>query len=289
MQVEVYGLIYKITNNINGKVYIGQTTTDFGRRYSAIKWWRACRNLHLKYSVEKYGSENFTIDKKIDIAISKEQLDEKEIYWIKFFKSTNPKRGYNQRNGGANGSPTKETLARITKANIRNALRRKGLLRSTEICLNIKKAKHELFIQRFTNQYSKTIQDLLNQNIRKRDICIKCDISMWQLDKIINVYSLRYESSSSMKGNFGKKHHSFGKHNTIESKTKISDTANEKREVKYGKEIENINKMLKDKVSISEISRVYGCGRSTMRKVIKHYGLESFGFNVKKHKIAQAD
>ena len=35
MDKEVYGIIYKIENLVNGKVYIGQTTRSFNKRYSA--------------------------------------------------------------------------------------------------------------------------------------------------------------------------------------------------------------------------------------------------------------
>lgn len=87
-------IVYKVTNRINGKVYIGQTKRTLQRR------WRqhcnpnciSCLSLHR--AIMKYGSENFTVE-QIGVACSKEELDAKEIYWIKFYDSMNPEKGYN--------------------------------------------------------------------------------------------------------------------------------------------------------------------------------------------------
>ena len=82
-----YGIIYKITNKLNNKVYIGQTTRKLGfdRRYS-YNLYRNTKNAHLKSSIDKYGIDNFEINKMFDVAYSKEELDEKEKYWIKYYK-----------------------------------------------------------------------------------------------------------------------------------------------------------------------------------------------------------
>lgn len=94
-------IIYKITNLVNNKVYIGQTTKDLEYR---IK-------MHLKESktnkterpflnaLRKYGIENFKKE-IIDTASSLEELDEKEIKWINFYDSTNREKGYNIFHGG---------------------------------------------------------------------------------------------------------------------------------------------------------------------------------------------
>ena len=97
------GYIYKITNTINDKIYIGQTN------YSIKKRWKdhvvAARNLSRKYplylAMYKYGVENFTIEviEECDNSI----LNEREIYWIKYYNSY--KHGYNATIGGL-GKPT---------------------------------------------------------------------------------------------------------------------------------------------------------------------------------------
>lgn len=54
--------VYKITNKINGKIYIGSTTTPFSLRFGQHKsQLRGNRhfNPHLQYSWNKYGESNF--------------------------------------------------------------------------------------------------------------------------------------------------------------------------------------------------------------------------------------
>lgn len=91
-------IIYKITNKINGKVYIGQTTLTINRRwyYHCYKS-SGCTFLHR--AIEKYGAENFTIE-QVDAANNKFELDQKEQFWIQHYNSLTPN-GYNLKTGGA--------------------------------------------------------------------------------------------------------------------------------------------------------------------------------------------
>ena len=107
--LEVYGIIYKITNKVNGKVYIGQTIQEngFDDRYGG-NLEKNTKNQHLKSSIQKYGIDNFDICEVLeiikiwDIAHNQKELDEKETYWIKYYDSTNPDNGYNIEGGGKN-------------------------------------------------------------------------------------------------------------------------------------------------------------------------------------------
>lgn len=112
--LKFYGIIYKITNQINNKVYIGQTKNKFKRRYPAGKWWKYSKNEHLKNSVKKYGIVNFTAD-IIDYAFSKEELDIKEKSYIILYKSNNRLYGYNNDSGGHNGTHSKETRKKLSE------------------------------------------------------------------------------------------------------------------------------------------------------------------------------
>lgn len=99
--LEVYGIIYKIENLVNGRVYIGQTTNKngFDGRYNNDLYNRT-HNKHLKYSINKYGLDNFNINKVLDIAFSQKELDIKEKCWIRIYDSIN--NGYNIASGGGN-------------------------------------------------------------------------------------------------------------------------------------------------------------------------------------------
>jgi len=98
--IERYGVIYKITNTINNKVYIGQTTRSFNIRYhNNIKKYT---NIYLKRSIDKYGIDNFLIEEEFDVAYSKEELNEKEKKYIELFNSNDYNFGYNLKSGGDN-------------------------------------------------------------------------------------------------------------------------------------------------------------------------------------------
>lgn len=89
--------IYKITNNINNKVYVGQTARTFEGRMAEHQ--RHSRTA-IDKAIKKYGIENFTIE-VIDQADSINELNKLEIKWISHYDSMTSK-GYNQCIGGEN-------------------------------------------------------------------------------------------------------------------------------------------------------------------------------------------
>lgn len=101
-----YGYIYKITNLINNKIYIGQTICSLKRRWNKHIHDGGCVYLHS--AILKYGKENFKME-EIEYVL-KEQLDEREIYWIKYYNSTNKEVGYNLLPGGKLGRKEKYRL-----------------------------------------------------------------------------------------------------------------------------------------------------------------------------------
>lgn len=77
-----YGIIYKITNNITNKVYIGQTRFSVEKRFTAhvkAALRRQTSYTHIQLAIRKYGPNNFSII-QIDEAYSQEELNEKEKY-----------------------------------------------------------------------------------------------------------------------------------------------------------------------------------------------------------------
>ena len=89
------GYIYKITNNVNGKVYIGQTFRNVAQRFS--EHIRMSRKEVIGYesllyrAIKKYGEKAFSVEtiEKCD----DEKLNEREIFWIEHFRSCG--QGYN--------------------------------------------------------------------------------------------------------------------------------------------------------------------------------------------------
>jgi group I intron endonuclease len=96
MENKIYGVIYKITNLINRKVYIGQTKQKLRQRWSGHKYCSKnnTNNMNISKAIKKYGPENFTIE-KIDEADSFESLNLLEEYYIKEYNSCDKKFGYN--------------------------------------------------------------------------------------------------------------------------------------------------------------------------------------------------
>lgn len=136
-KTEIYGYIYTIRNKINNKLYIGQTTDNFDRRYSR-NVEKYTSNKHLKNSIKKYGLENFEIDKEFDIAYSQEELNKLECLYINIYNTTNQKYGYNKMYGGSNGKPTAEALKHMSEA-------RKGIKFTEEAKRNMSEARKGRF------------------------------------------------------------------------------------------------------------------------------------------------
>lgn len=112
--------IYKITNNINGKVYVGQSN-DIHRRwnqhsseYEQNRW--SDKPLYKAFS--KYGLQNFTFS--ILEECSLEDLDKREEYWIKKLNSLVHHNGYNIRSGGEGNSGENHPRHRLTEDDVRD-------------------------------------------------------------------------------------------------------------------------------------------------------------------------
>lgn len=87
--------IYKITNIQNNKVYIGQSIRPIEQRFHRhIN--DAMNNIldtHFARAIRKYGKENFIIE-EIDTALTQDELNKKEQYWIQYYNSVID--GYNE-------------------------------------------------------------------------------------------------------------------------------------------------------------------------------------------------
>ncbi|MBT7350516.1 GIY-YIG nuclease family protein [candidate division WWE3 bacterium] len=94
-------LIYKTTNKINGKFYIGQQVGDDEEYIGSGKL--------IKSAIEKYGKESFTKD-ILEECATRDEMNEREIYWIDKLKSLTPN-GYNIHPGGYGGYNEQAVIA----------------------------------------------------------------------------------------------------------------------------------------------------------------------------------
>ena len=93
--------VYKITNKVNGKIYIGQTSRSIEERFFEHKRdaFRETNSKRPLYSaIRKYGIDAFSIE----LIEETENPLEREKYWIEYFGSF--KNGYNATVGGEGGS-----------------------------------------------------------------------------------------------------------------------------------------------------------------------------------------
>ena len=107
--------VYKHTNTVNGKVYIGITSWTWQKR-----WYnRYKKNNYFHSSIVKYGDSAFTHE-VLYKDLTLEEAKEKEIELINKYNSSNPYYGYNHSSGGDahyGCRHTKETKLKISLAN----------------------------------------------------------------------------------------------------------------------------------------------------------------------------
>jgi len=94
--------VYKITNIVNNKIYIGYTKNKIDVRLRGhFKKAKIYRNHKFSNAILKYGQINFIIEPIFESFDKKEAL-EKEIFFIKEYDSI--KKGYNISTGGESGA-----------------------------------------------------------------------------------------------------------------------------------------------------------------------------------------
>lgn len=158
-------VIYKVKNKINGKIYIGQTIRDLDKRISGHIRESKLEggNKPFVNAIKKYGIENFEWE-IIDEATSLDELDEKEIYWIKQLNSITPN-GYNILGGGQKNRMrmASECLSKIISDGLKKSEKWQKTLNSVEYQEKIKK-----FSQEHKNKIGqKNVTRLIEQNKNK--------------------------------------------------------------------------------------------------------------------------
>ena len=138
----MYGYIYKTTNLLNNLIYIGQKHAN-----KFILTYLGSGKI-LRRAIKEYGKENFKVE-LIEWVATPELLDEREIYWIKYYKATDRTIGYNICEGGKvnrtmvgsnnpfyNKKHSVETIEKIKEANLNKVPWNKGLTKYTDSRVN---------------------------------------------------------------------------------------------------------------------------------------------------------
>ena len=105
-------IIYKLWNEVNDKLYIGQTT-DLSKRARNGRGYSGCS--HLYHAIQQYGWDVFHYEVLAECE-SQEEANTLEIYYISFYDTTNSNKGYNLSSGGAVKTTNIETKEKISKS-----------------------------------------------------------------------------------------------------------------------------------------------------------------------------
>ena len=115
-EIEPFGYIYKVTNTINGKIYIGQHQGTFVDTYKGS-------GTYIRRAIRKYGWDNFKVEPIEFIYTNIDDLNTAEIHYINLYNSMDKSIGYNL-NGGGKGMlhyyPSESTIQKLRLAQLGN-------------------------------------------------------------------------------------------------------------------------------------------------------------------------
>jgi group I intron endonuclease len=126
--------VYKTTNTINGKIYIGKDVRDRAHYLGSGEL--------LRRAIKKYGKENFQKE-IIEVCSTMEELSEREKYWIEKYDSRNFKIGYNITEGGTGGD-TYTNNPNLPEIKKKISEKMKGRVMTPEHIENLKKAHYSM-------------------------------------------------------------------------------------------------------------------------------------------------
>ena len=125
-------IIYKHTNKINQKSYIGQTCQKPNERWRKGQGYH--RSTKFYNAIQKYGWNNFEHDIIEENILTREEADQREKYWIQYYNSI--ENGYNISVGGT--GMTSEQAKQYNQENWNNN-KFKAIFCKPVICLNTQK------------------------------------------------------------------------------------------------------------------------------------------------------
>jgi group I intron endonuclease len=159
-------IIYKITNNINNKVYIGQTIESIKKRWSRHTWNCTIKRnaMAITSAIIKYGKENFIIE-QIDIAKCIEELNEKEIYYIDLYNSMSPN-GYNLATGGGNRRLSEATKRKISESNKGRIVSEETRKKQSDSHKGVKLSDERRLKMSISNKGKKPSENTINASIK---------------------------------------------------------------------------------------------------------------------------
>ena len=160
-----FGYVYRTTNLINGKLYIGIRKGKWKSSYYGS-------GVLLKKALSKYGINNFKVE-LIEFCIDRDALSEREVYWINYYNSRVT--GYNIDGGGKSrdvSDNTKEKLSKAHKGKILTEKHKENIIKANKLKRHTQEAKikmSETRLGRTHTDYTKKLigSKSVNRNWKK--------------------------------------------------------------------------------------------------------------------------
>lgn len=274
--------IYKITNVLNNKIYIGQTNNP-NLRWSQHKSSAKYNNNPqvITRALVKYGTNNFTFE-VIATCQTQENVDFIEEEIILQYDGRNPKKGYNVDIGGNTSPRTPEILKKISSSLQKyyetHDSHLKGKTLSEEQKTNMSLAamgKPGTNIGKtFNNEWivgiSKSLAGKPQISKRRFSSDIEEEICRLYIDEKLSMYFLskKFDCQRALIGDILLR-------NGIEKRqSRQSKTFNNKNIFTPAQELEICTEYKNGNISRSELSRKYGCGRTTIRDILIRNGVK---------------
>lgn len=242
------GIIYKITNKVNNKSYIGQT------RYSLEFRWRQHQhkkdNTYFHNAIKKYGVNNFELSVLEECDV--EQLNSREIFYIAKYNTF--QEGYNLTIGGEGN----RTLILDNKYDEIKELYLSGFSSNKVASLfNVDKSTIVKILKQLGVKIRNNKLNINNQEFKELVQDYQNGFSLRELAK-------RYDCSST-----GLKEYLIKK--GIDLKVKYNILNDEEGQLQI------INEYLDNKYSLKEILNKYHCSYNTFTKILSQHGIDKKG------------
>lgn len=266
----MFGVVYRVHCISTEKNYIGQTTKSLKERMKQHLKDMKQRYSYFYSALRLYGEGGFFWE-IIDQAETKKELNEKEIYWIKKYDSTNREKGYNLTEGGKGGPQTNSEVLK----KMGDAFRGRSLSEETKRKISI--ASKESKIGKLNPMYGKVPWN------KGKKFGPLSDEQKWFISQLHKGRKRPKETgekiSQSLRGRSLSKEHKdrirevrLGTKASEGTKRKMSESANNKRSIictETGKVYESVNMA----------SRLMGIGDTNIRQCAKGIQYTAGGYH----------
>ncbi len=224
-----YGYIYKTINLKNKKIYVGQKSGNFRQDYLGS-------GVLIKKAINKYGDKNFKVE-IITYAKDRKKLDKLERFYIAKYRELFPEKVYNLLDGGLSGYNLPGKIRKIISKNAKLRVGKKNAFFGKHHSLDTRNRmseahkllvgdKHPHYGKKFSKQWreniSKSLKGIGHPHTEEEKRKIGKASRKWHSEHI----QFHTESAKKLMSKMrrGKKHWHYGKHWSLTTRKKISES-----------------------------------------------------------------